>query len=68
MSTQPSRPADVYTRARALARERRSPVYISDNQVVVERPSKTSAMVWPNGSVTWGNAQASDRKDRQHAA
>ncbi len=44
------------------------PVYISDGEVVLERPAKTTAMVWPNGSVTWGNASGSDRRDRRRAA
>jgi hypothetical protein len=59
---------DVYIRARQLAREQGTPVYISDGEVVFERPSKTTAMVWPNGSVTWGNASGSDRRDRRRAA
>jgi hypothetical protein len=53
---------DVYDRARRLARERGMPVYISDGEVVLERPAKTTAMMWPNGSVTWGNASGSDRR------
>ncbi|MHB8717883.1 MAG: hypothetical protein ACYDAC_03180 [Candidatus Dormibacteria bacterium] len=61
----PSTPL-LYERARALARQSGTPVYISGDEIVVERPAKTSAMVWPNGSVTWGNASGSDR--RRHAA
>ncbi len=59
---------DVYNRARQIAREQGMPVYISEGEVVVERPAKTTAMVWPNGSVTWGNASGSDRRDRRRAA
>jgi hypothetical protein len=59
---------DVFDRARKLAREGGMPVYISDGEVVTERPAKTTAMVWPNGSVTWGNASGSDRRDRRRAA
>lgn len=65
----PARPAStpiLYQRARELARETGTPVYISGDGIVFERPAKTSAMVWPNGSVTWGNASGSDR--RRHAA
>jgi hypothetical protein len=53
---------DVYDRARQLARQRGTFVYISEGEVVFERPAKTTAMVWPNGSVTWGNASGSDRR------
>lgn len=56
----------VYQIARQRARELGTPVYISAGEVVLERPAKTTAMVWPNGSVTWGNASGSDR--RRHAA
>ena len=49
----PSTP-DCFKRARLLPRERGSPVYVSGGEVVIERPAKTTAMVWPNGSVTWG--------------
>ncbi|MBJ7609772.1 MAG: hypothetical protein JF887_10155 [Candidatus Dormibacteraeota bacterium] len=59
---------DAFNRARLLARERGTPVYVSGGEVVTERPPKTSAMVWPNGSVTWGNASGSDRRDRRRAA
>lgn len=59
---------DVFDRARHVARERGGPVYISDGEVLVDRPARTTAMVWPNGSVTWGNAAGSDRRDRRHAA
>ncbi len=59
---------DVYQRARQMARELGTPVYVSGGEAVLERPSKTTAMVWPNGSVTWGNASGSDRRDRRHAA
>jgi hypothetical protein len=68
MQNQPRTSPDVYDRARRLALERRAPVYVSAGEVVVDRPAKTSAMVWPNGSVTWGNASGSDRRDRRHAA
>jgi hypothetical protein len=68
MRTQLTTSPDVYNRARQSARERGSPVYISDGEVVLERPAKTTAMVWPNGSVTWGNASGSDRRDRRRAA
>ncbi len=59
---------DVYDRARRFAREQGAPMYISEGEVVLERPAKTTAMVWPNGSVTWGNASGSDRRDRRRAA
>jgi hypothetical protein len=59
---------DTFSRAKRLAREHGKPVYISAGEVVLERPAKTSAMVWPNGSVTWGNASGSDRRDRRRAA
>ena len=59
---------DVYDRARQFAREHGIPVYVYEGQVVLERPPKTTAMVWPNGSVTWGNASGSDRRDRRRAA
>ena len=59
---------DVFDRARRIARDRGKPVYISGGEVVMERPPKTTAMVWPNGSVTWGNASGSDRRDRRYAA
>jgi hypothetical protein len=68
MRSQLTTSPDVYDRARKLARERGTPVYISDGQVVLERPAKTTAMMWPNGSVTWGNASGSDRRDRRRAA
>jgi hypothetical protein len=68
MRSQLTTSPDVYNRARQLAREHGMPVYISDGAVVVERPAKTTAMVWPNGSVTWGNASGSDRRDRRRAA
>jgi hypothetical protein len=68
MRTQLTTSPDVYNRARLSARERGTPVYISDGEVVLERPAKTTAMVWPNGSVTWGNASGSDRRDRRRAA
>ena len=53
---------DVFIRARLLSRERGTPVYVTGSEVVLERPPKTTAMVWPNGSVTWGNASGSDRR------
>jgi hypothetical protein len=59
---------DVFDRARRLSRERGTPVYVAGGEVVIERPAKTTAMVWPNGSVTWGNASGSDRRDRRRAA
>ncbi len=59
---------DVFDRARRIARAGGMPVYISAGEVVMERPAKTTAMVWPNGSVTWGNASGSDRRDRRFAA
>ena len=59
---------DVFDRARRYAREHGIPVYVSEGEVVLDRPAKTTAMVWPNGSVTWGNASGSDRRDRRHAA
>ena len=59
---------DVFIRARLLSRERGTPVYVTGNDVVLDRPPKTTAMVWPNGSVTWGNASGSDRRDRRRAA
>lgn len=59
---------DVFDRARRLSRERGTPVYVEGGEVVLERPVKTTAMVWPNGSVTWGNASGSDRRDRRRAA
>lgn len=69
MASPSSRPdPDLYQRARRLARDLRSPVYISDGQVVTQRPPKTVAMVWPNGSVTWGNASGSDRRSGPSAA
>jgi len=68
MRSQLTTSPDVYDRARKLARERGAPVYISDGQVVLDRPAKTTAMMWPNGSVTWGNASGSDRRDRRRAA
>jgi hypothetical protein len=68
MRSQLTTTPDVYNRARQLAREQGMPVYISEGAVVVERPAKTTAMVWPNGSVTWGNASGSDRRDRRRAA
>ena len=68
MPNQPQNSPDVYERARRVARERSSPVYVSAGEVVLDRPAKTTAMVWPNGSVTWGNASGSDRRDRRRAA
>jgi hypothetical protein len=59
---------DVFDRARVAARQSGTPVYVAAGEVVLERPAKTSAMVWPNGSVTWGNASGSDRRDRRRAA
>lgn len=53
---------DVFDRARRRARELGTPVYVSAGEVVLDRPAKTTAMVWPNGSVTWGNASGSDRR------
>ena len=53
---------EVYQLARQRARELGAPVYISQGEVVLDRPAKTTAMVWPNGSVTWGNASGSDRR------
>jgi len=67
MRSQLTTSPDVYDRARKLARERGAPVYISDGQVVLDRAATTTALMWPNGSVTWGNASGSDRRDRLRA-
>jgi hypothetical protein len=66
---QPSARSDVelFARAKAEARRLHRPVYIAANEIHHERPPRTTAMVWPNGSVTWGNPQAASKQiDRRH--
>ena len=66
---QPSARADieVFQRAKAEAMRLHRPVYIAGDEVHAERPPRTTAMVWPNGSVTWGNPQAASKQiDRRH--
>ena len=59
--------SELWMRAKAEAQKLHRPVYIFENQVTPERPPKTAAMVWPNGSVTWGNPQAASRQiDKRH--
>lgn len=66
--TAPFKPGrELYERAKAQAQRLHRPVYIFENSVTEERPPKTAAMVWPNGSVTWGNPQAASRQiDKRH--
>jgi hypothetical protein len=58
---------ELFQRARAEAYRLHRPVYIAGGEVHAERPPRTTAMVWPNGSVTWGNPQAASKQiDRRH--
>jgi hypothetical protein len=58
---------ELFERAKAEARRLHRPVYIASGEISSERPPKTTAMVWPNGSVTWGNPQAASKQiDRRH--
>lgn len=58
---------ELYERAKAEARRLHKAVFIVGDEILHERPPKTSAMVWPNGSVTWGNPQAASKQiDRRH--
>ena len=59
---------ESFERARQMARTMKVPIYVFGDQVTSVKPPRTTAMVWPNGSVTWGNAQASDRDRRMPAA
>jgi hypothetical protein len=66
-STRPKVDLAVYQHAKELARRLHKPVYLQGNEVLEERPPKTTAMIWPNGSVTWGNPQAASKQiDRRH--
>lgn len=58
---------ELFKRAKAEAGRLHRPVYISGSDIHIERPPRTTAMVWPNGSVTWGNPQAASKQiDRRH--
>jgi hypothetical protein len=58
---------ELFRRAKAEASRLHRPVYIADSEIHAERPPRTTAMVWPNGSVTWGNPQAASKQiDRRH--
>jgi len=58
---------ELFQRAKEEARRLHRPVYIAGGEVHAERPPRTTAMVWPNGSVTWGNPQAASKQiDRRH--
>jgi hypothetical protein len=58
---------ELFHRAKAEARRLHRPVYIAGSEIHIERPPRTTAMVWPNGSVTWGNPQAASKQiDRRH--
>ena len=42
-------------------------VYIVGGVITHERPRQTAPMVWPSGSLTWGNPQAASRQiDKRH--
>jgi hypothetical protein len=58
---------ELFKRAKAEAQRLHRPVYIAGCDIHIERPPRTTAMVWPNGSVTWGNPQAASKQiDRRH--
>ena len=58
---------ELFQRAKAEARRLHRPVYLAGSDLHLERPPRTTAMVWPNGSVTWGNPQAASKQiDRRH--
>jgi hypothetical protein len=58
---------ELFQRAKEEARRLHRPVYIAGGEIHGERPPRTTAMVWPNGSVTWGNPQAASKQiDRRH--
>ncbi|MGI8847731.1 MAG: hypothetical protein ACR2GX_05625 [Candidatus Dormibacteria bacterium] len=58
---------EVYEQAKNDARRLHRPVYLVGDQILHERPPRTAAMIWPNGSVTWGNPQAASKQiDKRH--
>ncbi|HXZ99627.1 MAG TPA: hypothetical protein VEK76_04685 [Candidatus Binatia bacterium] len=58
---------ELFEHAKSEARRLHRPVYIAGGEVHSDRPPRTTAMVWPNGSVTWGNPQAASKQiDRRH--
>jgi hypothetical protein len=58
---------ELFERAKDEARRLHRPVYIATGEIYADRPARTTAMVWPNGSVTWGNPQAASKQiDRRH--
>lgn len=58
---------ELFKRARDEARRTHQPVYIVDGTMTSDRPPRPTAMVWPNGSVTWGNPQAASKQiDKRH--
>lgn len=61
MSATPDREIRPFDRARKLARERRTPVFVAGGEVLLVKPKGASATVWPNGTVTWGSATMSAR-------
>jgi len=67
MPSTPRPDREIYERAKTQARRLHRPVYLVADEIVFERPAKTTAMVWPNGSVTWGNPQAAAKQiDKRH--
>lgn len=66
-ATAPRVDLEVYERAKVEARRLHRPVYLVGDEILHDRPTKTAAMIWPNGSVTWGNPQAASKQiDRRH--
>jgi hypothetical protein len=61
MSAPPDRDLRPFDRARAMARQRRAPVFVAGGEVLLLKPRGPAATVWPNGTVTWGTATMSSR-------
>lgn len=56
-----------FDRAKQLARENRTPVYVSGDEVSLSRPKGRFLTVWPNGTVTMGSAANAERDlERRH--
>lgn len=62
MTTSLDRELRPFDRARRLARQRRTPVFVArSGEVLLVKPKGPSATVWPNGTVTWGSATMAAR-------